>query len=85
MPQVQESKRLQAKRAAAAKRQEKPKEQTAIQRLQAKIAEMRQNPEADPAIIAVLQARLEDMISPASGLAKKEAAGKKRLAKKTGN
>ena len=83
MPQVQESKRLQAKRAAAAQREKKPKEKTPIQILQAKIAELRAN-EADPAIIAVLQARLEDMKSPASGLARKEIAGKKKLSRKLG-
>ena len=85
MPQqVKESKRLQAKRAASAKRQVKPKEKTAVQILQAKIAELRASGEADPAVIAVLQARLEEMLSPASSLATKEIAGKAKLRKKLG-
>ena len=84
--QVKESKRLQAKRAAASKRQQplNLKKNTPAQILQAKIAELRASGEADPAVIAVLQARLEDMLSPASVLAAKEIAGKAKLRKKLG-
>lgn len=86
MPEVKESKRLQAKRAASAKRQAKPVKKDPIQIIQKRIGELAQDPNTDPAVLTLLKDKLRELMAkkdPASALAQDEINKKKKLAERT--
>jgi len=92
MPQrPQESARLQAKRKAAAQRQQagaKPQRKLdPIQAIQSKLAELMKDPDADEGTITLLKDRLkqlQDERDPAGALANKLSERNKMLQKMTG-
>jgi hypothetical protein len=86
MPEVKESKRLQAKRAEAAKRQAEPPKQTTIQMLQKRIGQLAKDTNTDPAVLTLLKEKLRELMAkndPAAALAHDEAQKKRKLAEKT--
>lgn len=88
MPEVKESKRLQAQRAEAAKRTAQPKKLSPEDMLRKRLGELAKDPNTDPAILTLLKDKLQELLAkkdPASALAIDERNKKAKLAKRMGN